>query len=237
MSSSTRRDIRPIMAEAIKFTFDEMFDTPAGNVKAANQSTAQPKKTRWTDEEIEAIKAEARAEGMAEAMSASETKIAEATAASFDTIAAATSDAIAHLAQTENDLRSEAASLALGVARKLADVLITLRPEAEIEAVIRECMTHLNREPRLVVRVNNTLADQIESTIQQAAIERGMADKIMIVGDANIETGDCEIEWSDGGVARNRADLDRQATEIINRYAETLTGGTKQPTNEENNDD
>jgi flagellar assembly protein FliH len=223
------------MAEAIKFTFDEMFDTAEANSNQPDQARAQVKKVRWTEEEIEEIKATAREEGVAEAMAASETKLAEANAASLEAIATAASNSLSQLAEAENSARADAASLALSIARKLSDVLITRFPQVEIESVIRECLTHLNREPRLVVRVNNTLASQIETTIQQDAQERGMTDKIMIVGVETIEPGDCEIEWSDGGVSRNRADLDRQAAEIIERYIETLTDGADQVANEENN--
>ena len=223
------------MAEAIKFTFDEMFDIARAHSDQAKHASPQAKKIRWTEQEIKEIKATARAEGAADALSATETKLAEANAASLNVIATAVTNSIAQIKQSEDTIRAEAATLALSVARKLADVLVALHPQAEIEAVIRECMTHLNREPRLVVRVNDTLASQLEGTIQQAATERGMGDTIMIVGAENIEPGDCEIEWSDGGVTRNRADLDRQVAEIFERYVETLNGGTGQSANVENN--
>jgi len=225
------------MAEAIKFTFDEMFDTTAGNSNGQDTVVVAPKKTRWTEEEIEKIRADAYAEGQTAALDASETKVSQANAAAFKMIADTVSNSLAQLAQTENNTRAEAASLALIIARKLADVLISLRPEDEIKAVILECMTHLSREPRLIVRINPTLIEGIENTIHQAAKERGMADKIMIVGADTIEIGDCEIDWSDGGVTRNRTDLDRQATDIIDRYIETLTGGSEQSAHEENNHD
>lgn len=225
------------MAEAIKFTFDEMFDTSASNSNGQETVVVAPKKTRWTEEEIDAIKAEAYAEGQTAAQNATATKTAQETAAAFETIANTVSNSLEQLAQSENNTRVEAASLALMVGRKLADVLISLRPEDEIEAVIQECLTHLSREPRLIVRVNATLSERIKNTIHQAAEERGMSDKIMIVGTDEIEIGDCEIEWSDGGVARNRADLDRQTTNIIDRYIETLTGGSEQSAHEENNHD
>lgn len=209
------------MTQAVKFTFNEMFDTPSHG--GAERTPQERRKTRWSEEEIDALKEEARAQGFAEAQATSETRLAEASAAALQQIAESVSTSVTSFEALQTNARADAAALALSIARKLADVLISLRPEAEIEAVIKECLTHLNREPRLVVRIHADLIEQVEGSIQQAATERGMADKIMIVGDAEMEKGDCEIEWSDGGVERNRADLDRQATEIIERYIETLS--------------
>ena len=153
------------MAEAVKFTFDEMFDTRSG--AAGAQAIAHIKKTRWTEDEIEALKADAHAAGKAEAMSASETQAMRENAAAWEQIATAASSALADLTQTQNDVRVEAAELSLSIARKLSDALTALHPLAEINAVIRECLTHLTHQPRLVIRVTDTLAEQVEDSIQQ----------------------------------------------------------------------
>ncbi len=223
------------MTEAIKFTFNEMFDDADG----ADETDAPQKavrKTRWTDEEIEALKAEARAEGNAEALASVEAKTLEANTAALGQIANAAAAALSDLTHVKSEVQAGAAELAFSVARKLADALLAAQPEKEIEAVIQECLKHLNREPRLVVRINDTLVDDIQSSMQQAAAERGMAEKMMVVGDPNIALGDCEIEWSDGGVTRNRAELEESAAEIINRYIETLTRSSEMTANMETED-
>lgn len=220
------------MTEAIKFTFNEMFDEDAG-VNEGNTPQKLVRKTRWTEEEIEALKAEARAEGTADALASVEAKTHEANTAALGQIATAASTALADLTHVKSDVQAEAAELAFSVARKLADALLAAQPEKEIEAVIHECLKHLNREPRLVVRINDALVDDIQTSMQQAAAERGMAEKMMVVGEAGIAPGDCEIVWSDGGVTRSRAELEDSAAEIINRYIETLTRGSGMPANME----
>ena len=220
------------MTEAIKFTFNEMFDDDAG-AEDASAPQKLVRKSRWTDEEIEALKAEARAEGTAEALASVEAQTREANAAAFGQIATAASTALSDLTHVKSEVQADAAELAFSVARKLADALLAVQPEKEIEAVIHECLKHLNREPRLVVRINDALVDDIQASMQQAAAERGMAEKMMVVGDPTIVLGDCEIEWSDGGVTRSRAELEESAAEIINRYIETLTRGSEMPANME----
>ena len=220
------------MAEAVKFTFDEMFDARTG--AGSSQILAQIKKTRWTEEEIEVLKADAHAAGAAEAMSAIETQTAQQNATAWEQIASAATNALTDISEAENNIRADAIKLSFDISRKLSDALITLHPKGEIDAVIQECLTHLSHQPRLVIRVADTLAQQIEDSIQQAAEERGMADKVMVVGDTELKLGDCRIEWSDGGVSRNWDDLISQTTEIIDRYIETLRSDNNQPANEEN---
>jgi flagellar assembly protein FliH len=223
------------MAEAIKFTFNEMFDDDVSN-GVDGASPAPTRKSRWTEEEIDTLKADARAEGTAEAISSIEAKTLEANSVALAHIADAASQALNNLSDVKNNVQAEAAELAFNVARKLADALLALQPEKEIEAVIHECLKHLNREPRLIVRINDTLVNEIEASMHQAAAERGMAEKMMVVGDPEISLGDCEIEWSDGGVTRSRADLEENTAEIINRYIETLTRGVNAPANMETHD-
>lgn len=223
------------MAEAIKFTFNEMFDDDVSN-GVDGPSPAPARKSRWTEEEIDTLKADARAEGTAEAISSIEAKTLEANSVALAHIADAASQALNNLSDVKNNVQAEAAELAFNVARKLADALLALQPEKEIEAVIHECLKHLNREPRLIVRINDTLVTDIEASMRQAAAERGMAEKMMVVGDPEIALGDCEIEWSDGGVTRSRADLEENTAEIINRYIETLTRGPNAPANMETHD-
>ena len=220
------------MVEAIKFTFDEMFDD---RKKASGaQAVAQIRKTRWTEEEIDALKAEAHAAGAAEAMGAVETQTAQQNAVAWEQIATAATTALADLTQFENDKRADAAKLSFKISKKLSDALINLHPEVEINAVIRECLTHLSHEPHLVIRVSDTLTQQVGESIQQAAKERGMADKLMIVGDAELKLGDCRIEWSDGGVTRSWDELEKRTSEIVDRYIETLSSDNNQSANEEN---
>ncbi len=222
------------MAEAIKFTFNEMFDDEITNDTGDQKKAVR--KSRWTEDEIEALKEEIRAEATAAALASVETKTMETNAAALGQIANAASAALTDLAGVKSEVQAEAAELAYTVAKKLADALLAAQPATEIEAVIQECLKHLNREPRLVVRINDALVNDIQTSMQQAAAERGMAEKMMVVGDPTIALGDCEIEWSDGGVVRSRADLDEHAAEIINRYIETLTHGTNAPAHMETHD-
>ena len=40
----------------------------------------------------------------------------------------------------------------------------------------------------------------------------------MILDEPEIDTGDCKIEWADGGVVLERAAIDAKIAELVRRY-------------------
>ena len=40
----------------------------------------------------------------------------------------------------------------------------------------------------------------------------------MILAEPDIATGDCKIEWADGGVTLDRATIDAKINELVGRY-------------------
>lgn len=212
------------MADAVKFRFDTVFAE-----EGDDGVPAPPKKTRWTEREVEAERQAARAEGSAAAVANAETRAAESLAAAAGKIAAAADDLLGRFDEQQARLSAEAATLALTIARKLAPALIASRPLAEIEAVVRDCLTHLNREPHLVVRVADGQLDALKERIDAIAFERGLADKVVLLGDPGIGDGDCTIEWADGGIKRDTEALDREIADIVAHYVRATTGEAAGP--------
>ncbi len=207
------------MKQAVKFTFDRRFDDGA----PVAAPVVQPK-ARFSAEDVEQARAEGHAAGFAaghaEASARADREI-ETVMQDFATQAASLLSAL----QVESaSLHAAATSLAFTVARKLAPALVASRPEAEIEAVLRDCLTHLNREPHIVLRVADTLVERLKATVDRMALERGLAGRIILLGQGDVAEGDCIVEWADGGVVRSRADIEKEISETIARYAETLNG-------------
>jgi len=205
------------MKQAVKFTFDRRFDDGG----SATAPRVQPK-ARFTAEDVERARAEGHAAGFAAGH-------AEATQLADREIGVAMQEFAANAASLLNALQAESAalkasstSLAFTIARKLAPALIASRPETEIEAVLRDCLTHLNREPHIVLRVADTLVDRLKAIVDRMAHERGLSGRIILLGQGDVAEGDCVVEWADGGVVRSRADIEKEIGETITRYAETL---------------
>lgn len=206
------------MKQAVKFTFDRRFDDGPETVVIP---AVQPK-AYFTAEDVE----RARTDGYAAGFASGE---AEATMRADREIGDAMESFAANAASLLNALQAESASLramstalAFTIARKLAPALIAARPEAEIESVLRDCLGHLNREPHIVLRVADALVGRLKEIVDRMAHERGLTGRIILLGQGDIAEGDCIVEWADGGVMRSRAEIEKEISEIIARYAETL---------------
>ncbi|MGA7481275.1 MAG: flagellar assembly protein FliH, partial [Bradyrhizobium sp.] len=42
--------------------------------------------------------------------------------------------------------------------------------------------------------------------------------RLVILAEPNIQSGDCRIEWADGGVVRERATIEAKINELVGRY-------------------
>lgn len=207
------------MKQAVKFTFDTHFGDEAGRPAKGLSSPA------FTEADVEAARREGFIAGQAQGRRDAE---AEADRQLGDTMAQLSQSAASLLAALDSHIASttrEASELALEVARKLAPALIAAQPEAEIEALLRNCLAHLNREPHILLRVSAPLVDRMKEMVDRMAMERGLTGRIILLGEPAMTEGDCVVEWADGGVARNREEIEREIVEIVTRHIETMKAG------------
>lgn len=205
------------MKQAVKFTFDTHFDDPSRSGADA-QARRSP-----TAADVEQARSEAYAAGFA----AGETEAAERADRELSTamneLAAGAAGLIAALDARMKSLSVEATQLAVACAGKLAPATIAARPETEIESVVRDCLSHLNREPHILLRVSTGLVDRLKETIDRMAMERGLTGRIILLGEPEMGDGDCVVEWADGGVVRSLDEIEKEIAEIVARYLETQT--------------
>ncbi|MGP9820151.1 FliH/SctL family protein [Salinarimonas sp. NSM] len=187
------------------FVFDRDFSRPKG--------TPSPKA------EAALAQAEARghARGLAEGRAAAQ---AEADATQRETLARIAEASRALLADADargRALETEAIAFAETLARTLAGAALDRFPLDTIMEAAREAFAHLRGVPHLVVRVEESLVDDVERMIKGLARERGFEGRLVVIGEADIARGDARFEWADGGVVRDGAAL---AAEIAGK----LTG-------------
>ncbi|CBS89481.1 FliH/SctL family protein [Azospirillum lipoferum] len=109
--------------------------------------------------------------------------------------------------------------LALAIVRKLLPEWARRGGMAEVEAMVRTCLTDLIDEPRLVIRVAEDTMGLVRDHLDEAVGSRGFGAKLMVVGDPSIAPGGCRIEWAEGGMERDTAQL---LAEIERRAAHML---------------
>jgi flagellar assembly protein FliH len=118
----------------------------------------------------------------------------------------------------ETRMETEAVDVAVAVARKLCSALIAVEPLGEITGLVRDCFSHLVSTPHLVVRINDSLYDVARERIEQLAKRSGFEGRLVILAEPEIATGDCRIEWADGGVVLERAAIEAKIDELVGRY-------------------
>ncbi|MBO6634957.1 FliH/SctL family protein [Parvibaculum sp.] len=206
------------MKQAVKFTFDTHFgEKPTHSAAETNSSNG------LTDADLETARergyADGHAAGMQEAAARSERELETAMTQLATSAASLLSALDGHMAS----ITKESLAVALEASRKLAPAMIATRPEAEIEAVLRDCLTHLNREPHILLRVSASLVDRLKENVDRMAMERGLSGRIILLGEPGLTEGDCVVEWADGGVVRNHDEIEQEIGDIVARYVETLS--------------
>jgi flagellar assembly protein FliH len=123
------------------------------------------------------------------------------------------------LAQQEanNERMRDAIAVALAVVRKLQPEMSKDHALDEIAGVIRECLTHIEKDVRVTVRVCPAHIDSIRHFANQAAEATGFEGKLVYAADPRIAFGDCRVEWGDGGAERDQARLWEEVDSVVAR--------------------
>ena len=128
------------------------------------------------------------------------------------------------VAGIETRMETEAVDVAVAVARKLCGELVAAEPLGEIMALVGDCFSHLVATPHLVVRINEQLYEAARERIEKLARQSGFEGRLVILAEPDIATGDCRIEWADGGVVLERAAIDAKINELVGRYIAARDG-------------
>jgi flagellar assembly protein FliH len=90
-------------------------------------------------------------------------------------------------------------------------------------ALVSDCFSHLVSTPHLVVRIHDSLYEAARDRIEGMAKQAGFEGRLVILAAPDIATGDCRIEWADGGVVLERAAIEAKISELVGRYLAAAT--------------
>lgn len=200
------------MTQARKFLFDNAFASGKASVRE------QKPKPQFTDADLAAARGEGQQAGFEMGREQAMRDVARRAADAFEAVAAQLSRIDAAQAQAAAELRTEAARLALAIAAKLAPCLIARRPLAEIEAVVADCLAQLPTEPRIVVRVAESLVEPLAERIDDLVRRSGFAGAVVLLGEPALALGDARVEWADGGAERSLARTLGAVEEVVERF-------------------
>jgi len=181
-----------------KYMFDLSFDDATEVHRAPERKPVVMK-----PEQIDALKKESYDAGYyAGTKDGKEAQVAEQSAI-LNRIDQNVSALIKNMDAVTQEQENQIRRLALSIAKKILPAFTSQNGLQEIEALVSDTIRQMGREPRLVVRVHEGEFDALNEKIQAIATQRAFAGKIVILADAEVASGDCRIEWADGGIERN----------------------------------
>jgi flagellar assembly protein FliH len=199
------------MAAPAKFLFDMDFGVP----DRAREKPATPAEIA---QKIAEAEARAYRDGYDAAQREAKAESDRRVAVALEGIGVAIQGIASRFAGVQTRMETEAVDVAIAVARKLCSELIASEPLGAITGLVRDCFSHLVATPHLVVRINEALYEVARERIERLAKQSGFEGRLVILAEPEIETGDCKIEWADGGVVLQRAAIETKINELVGRY-------------------
>lgn len=118
-------------------------------------------------------------------------------------------------AQTAFDTATE---LAFAVCKKAFPALGKSCGVNEVREMLEKNFQFLTEEAKIIIRLNPADAEPIKKHIAQLVVKTAYAGKITVLRDESIASGDCSIEWKNGGMERNTQDVLNQTEELLRLY-------------------
>jgi flagellar assembly protein FliH len=199
------------MAAPAKFLFDTDFAAP-------DKTRERPATPAEIAQKIAAAEARAYRDGYDAAQREAKAESDRRAALALEEIGLALQGIATRFSGIENRMETEAVDVAVAVARKLCSELIAGEPLGEIMGLVKDCFSHLVSTPHLVVRINDSLYEVARERIERLAKQSGFEGRLVILAEPGISTGDCRIEWADGGVVLERAAIEAKIDELVGRY-------------------
>ena len=198
------------MAAPAKFLFDTDFAAPD---RARERPTQAEVAQKVADAEARAYR-----NGYDTALREAKVESDRRSAQALQEIGNAIKGIASRFSGIESRMETEAVDVALAVARKLASELVAREPLDEITALVADCFAQLVSTPHLVVRINDSLYEAAHTRIEALAKQSGFSGRLIILAEPSIQTGDCRIEWADGGVVLERSVIEAKISELVGRY-------------------
>lgn len=228
----TTPDEEVAAAEALvrRFLFSYDFDAPREEPKIPDavidgqveevELTPPPPPPLFTEEDLEAVREEARVLGHAEGLKDAEDSAMHFQVQALESIAEQIGSLRARQDEANREAHRAAALLAVAAVKKLLPRFAAAHGVEEIEALVAECVPHILNEPRLILRVATQHAEAIQGRIEALARDRGFEGTVVVMADDTLGLADCRLEWDDGGAERDVETLFQRIQDIVARNSE-----------------
>lgn len=182
-----------------KFMFERSFDASAsGRPPERKPVTLKP-------EQYDAFKKECYDAGFAAGHKAGLDEQVSHLMAMLNQIGNKIDQVVGHIQSIHKSAEHNTRHLAMTIVKKFLPDLTARNGLQEVEALLSAAVAEMVHEPRLVVRVHESQFDVINEKINAITEQKAYTGKVVVMADAEVATGDCRVEWADGGMERNTA--------------------------------
>jgi flagellar assembly protein FliH len=224
------------MSQAARYLFDLDFSAPPEPV-VEEQIEEIPPEPMITVAEHERLLAEARAaafaEGEAKAHDERDLLASEQRVALEKEIVEEISMVYTEVGILMQRLERDASNLAFAFASRFAEKLVAQEPKGEIMALLNQILAPLRKTPHISIRLNDAVADDVKTAVDQQMNELGFTGTLTILPDPAIMPGDCSVEWVDGGIGRNMRSAIRQVEQLLTDHFAHVPEDPEGPEEEE----
>lgn len=196
---------------AQKFLFNRSFDSLSAEAEAAK---APPPPT-FSESDMQAARAEAEQRGFAAGQKAAEEQQQAQILALVTRLTAAIEGLVQNANMQQTGQQTDISDVALTIARKLLPEFLAEQALGHISAMLQQVCRDMTQEPRLVVRVPDSLLDPLQQQLAAITQASAYAGKVVLLADAELSAADCKIEWADGGIEFSSAALWQKIDEAV----------------------
>lgn len=200
------------MAGVTKFLFDTDFgDTPSRRMMprevampVVEAPPPPPPPPMFSEQELQLAREQAFEAGKRAGIHEAEAATQRLAATALQVMAGKLQALERHYLELAGRRERNAVRAALAVARRLLPAYAEREGLAELEALLAEQLSHLAEEPRLAVRLHESVIDEARARLAQMIEGAGFEGRLSVVADPAIAPGDCRIEWAEGGMERSQ---------------------------------
>ncbi|MFC3227759.1 hypothetical protein ACFOGJ_10985 [Marinibaculum pumilum] len=204
-------------ANVRKFTFGEQFD-PSAEAVEAYRSPQRDETERRRQAEMAEVREQGYAAGHEAGLAEARAEINAAIAEALDRIGAGLAELGPSEQATGHMLTRQSIGIARAVGGQLAARLMESQPEAEVEALVADCIGQLRDEPQVVVSLAPEIAEAVQDRLQELATARGFAGKLIVKPEPGLQPTDARLVWSEGEAMRSESEVMQEIDAAVGRY-------------------
>lgn len=215
-------------SKAERFLFDTSFDEkkaedvldlqPDDLIEEEEGFEAVAPPPTFTEEELEAARQAAHAQGKEEGYAAAQQAIEAEALATLNNLASSIPELFRQYEESIENMLIDSGEIAALAVRKIAPELAKRNGTEEITALVRQTLQSLLDEPRVVIRLPADLLEQLRERLEKAARQSGFEGQLVLLPGENLEGHDCRLEWASGGAERMTTQIWQQIEDVFDRY-------------------